>query len=147
MNLRNVTIGTTAVVLFLTTAVPVLLFCGGFLRSGNDGTMASIVIATLLWLFSAPLLIVSLIVALKLKYNSPVVVILVTTIVYGMIYVFGWSVQWFVTSRDTGIWFLGVLSLPVMFPAWIAALWLNSYYVKKTPDPGTAVTNSSLNGT
>ena len=133
MNLRTATILATAVMLFLTTAMPVLLFLGGFLRTG-DGRMASIVIAALLWLFSAPPLIVSLMMAWKLKEGMPSVVILVTTIAYGVLYVCGWCVQWFMTSRDTGIWFLGVLVLPVMIPVWIVVLILNA----SLPDPGKA---------
>ena len=133
MKLRTVTIWTTGLMLLLTTAVPVLLFLGGYLQTG-DGMMASIVIAVLLWSFSAPPLIVSLMMAWKLKEGMPSVVILVTTIAYGVLYVCGWCVQWFMTSRDTGIWFLGVLVLPVMIPVWIVVLILNA----SLPDPGKA---------
>ena len=142
MSLRTVTIRTTAGGLFLTTTMPVLLFFGGFLRS--SGIIASISIAMLLWLFSAPPLIISFLVAKKLKYGMPAIVILLTTIAYCILYVYGWCVQWFMTSRDTGIWALGILALPVMFLAWCLALFLD-YYVKKTSDPGDS-TEYRLNG-
>ena len=132
MNIRTVTIWTTGLMLFLTTATPALLFFGGFLRTG-DGIIASVVIAALLWLFSAPPLIVSFVIARNLKCNMPTVIILVTTILYGTSYICGWCIQWFITPRDTGIWFLGVLALPVMIPAWITAYIVDWRYRKKHP--------------
>ena len=129
MNLRNTTIWTTGVLLLLITAQPAALLLGGFLRS--DGGLG-IGIAAVLWLLSGPPLLISLIIALKARSHISAAILLVVTIIYGVAYSGGWCVQYFLTSQDTGIWALGILSLPVMIPAWIAALVLDRHHAKQS---------------
>ena len=129
MNLRNITIWMTAVLLFLVTLQPMALLFGGFLRS--DGGLG-IGIAVVLWLLSGPPLLISLLIALKAKSRISAAILLIATIIYGIAYSGGWCVQYFLTSQDVGIWALGILSLPVMIPVWIAALKLNGHDARQS---------------
>ena len=129
MNLRNVTIWTTGVLLLLITALPIALLFGGFLRS--DGRLG-IGIAAVLWLLSGPPLLISLLISLKTRSRISAAILLVATIIYGIAYSGGWCAQYFLTYQDIGIWALGILSLPVMLPAWIIAVLLNWHYAKQS---------------
>ena len=103
-----------------------------------------IVEVSFLWLASGFPLAISLVLAKTLRSNNSSIILLVSTIAYGIWYICVLPTVFFKYLGALALLFVGVLALPVMIPAWIAALWLNSYYVKKTPDPGTAIRPGAL---
>ena len=135
MNLRTVTIWTTGLALFLTMVLPIRCFWVG----------EGITFCLLLWLFSGSPLVVSLVIACKLKFVfgdklepavAPNLVLLFSTIAYAIWYAY--MLYCVFTSCDGlavfGLFGIAIFSLPVMFPVWIIALILDAY----RPHPGTA---------
>ena len=152
MNLRNVTIRTTGVMLIGTILLPyVYTFTStpGFLLPPSSTIITSIGIvlcgSSVLWLFSGSPMLVSFIVAKKLKYNVPFLILFVSTVAYGCLFVSAQCL--FLTDTNSctrGFWLLMPLSsLWWMIPTWVTALLLNRYYATKTPDPGTAARTPS----
>ncbi len=135
MNLRTATIGTTTVMLIGTVVAPYILLQVGVFQP--HGFAEDIGFATGLWMFSGSPLLVSLVLALKLKYDPSTVVLLVSTIAYG-----AWYIMVCYASFDgyLGILVLyavGILSLPVMIPAWVSAGFME-WKAKSNTRPGTA---------
>jgi hypothetical protein len=119
MNLRNVTIWTTALLIIWTLFVPAyLMFTVQEWRSD----------AALLWLFFGLPLVVSFILSVALKYKTSTKILFVLTIVYGIWFAFIFCVVFLSFLEDPcGMQFLlfcivGPLALPVMIPAWISAI-------------------------
>jgi len=144
MKLRNVTIWTTGLVLIVTVILPYLLICIDVIPFHGFDTIGTII---LIWGYSSLPLIISLVIAKRLKHDIPALLLLGSTFVYGLWYAFAFY-SFAVSSAGLAclmIFAVGILSLPVMIPAWITALLLNSYYVKKSStDPGTTRRDTSL---
>ena len=99
------------------------------------------VFACLLWLFSGAPLLVSFVAAKFIETRISIVILLLSTVAYGFLYASVWYE--YHTSIDGlaifGIFGFCILSLPMLIPAWIIVLILDSYYAKKSAtDPGTA---------
>ena len=133
MNLRNVTIWTTGVMLVLTLLIPVGVIAYAEVFNHNIDFYHNTDIVWLTWLLSGTPLLVSFILAIKLKHKVSSVILLVSTIVYAIWFTF-LSIA---ISMDTCgcaalVFFLiGPLSLPVMLPVWITALILNWQRARK----------------
>ena len=135
MNLRNVTIWTTGVMMVLTLLIPVgVVACGGIFNHNID-FYHNIDIVWLAWLLSGTPLLVSFILVITLKHKNSTVILLFSTIAYG-----AWFVYWSVVVgihigwdcyAHIGFYVIGPFSLPIMLPAWITALILNWRYAKK----------------
>ena len=83
-------------------------------------------------------------VAKNLEHEISALILLFSTIIYGIAYIGVLCQMVFVDGwMFVMLFIIGILSLPVMIPAWIAALLLNRYYVTKTPHPGTAARNTN----
>jgi hypothetical protein len=126
MNLRTVTIWITALLIIWTLFVPVY---GRFaLQIGkNEGFLGHVVF----WLFFALPLIVSFILSVVLKTERSNKILFVSTIAYGIWFalifcnvfcdIFLSGENFFKLNFLTFL-IVGPLSLPVMIPAWIAAI-------------------------
>jgi len=154
MNLRNVTIWTTGVMLLLTIAVPVIiLFCEGNRRPVVDNIVLSVFFGLLFWsVFGGLPFVISYIIAKKLKYVISAVILLCSTIACGVWYFYALYGMLFVDTRTFfGSQFLNVEWLPAMTPVWISfmipswtiALLLNVVCANTTPDPGTTASTPS----
>ena len=134
MNLRNVTIWTTGVMMILVAIVPAGLIA---LLGYGDAIVSSLI----LWLFSGTPLLVSFALAVKLEYKISTIILLLSAIAYGLWFVqIASNVVSMVSSTHLNcncglelLFFLtiGPLSLPVMLPVWITALVLNWRYAQK----------------
>jgi len=89
-----------------------------------------------LWLFSGSALIVSLIIAIKLKSAVPSFILLASTIVYGFWYAYLWYGAVTGGSCMDGMFLLYIVpgSLFFMIPAWIAAFIIETRLRKKKPE-------------
>jgi len=89
----------------------------------------------IVFMFSGCPLIGSLIIAMTLKYRVPIFILFVSTIVYGFLYIIVAFIIFSVRVGDVCGMLLnvGILSLPIMIPVWIATLLLDRQYRKKTP--------------
>ena len=131
MNLRTVTIWTTAVMMIGTSVVPWLLcvFHPPLLWDYQ---------ILIVWSISGLPLVISLLYAIILRYHVSSIILLIITIAYSILYVCTLPTAFGAYLGPFALVVLGVLSLPVMTPAWIAAWLLDWHYVVKTPHPGTA---------
>ena len=87
----------------------------------------------IVFMFSGCPLIGSLIIAVSLKYRMPILMLFVSTIVYGFLYILIAFIIFSVRVGDVCGMLLnvGILSLPIMIPVWIIALVID--YHKKNP--------------
>ena len=153
MNLRTVTTWTTGVMMILALLIPagILLYTGfaeAIAYPPVPGVVGYIIILTffvahvmalspIIWLFSGTPLLVAYILAKKLKYKPSTVILLVSSIAYGIWFT---SVSAYLSDYGIGrlstcvqlLTLIGPCSLPVMLPCWIVALRLNSSYTKKS---------------
>ena len=148
MNLRNVTIGTTGVMMVGTIFTPCIYdICFfvflPFLRvpMAVSGWMDILFFCVPVWLFSSTPMLVSFMIArtVNLRILSNLI-LLVTAIAYGIFYVLMLSfvIPDISPEAPAVVMFMafGILSLPVMIPAWIIALVLNRHYPKQSePQP------------
>jgi len=134
MNLRTITILTTGVMLAATFIVPCIL-------SITVPDQSIVILATflILWFTSGSPLAVSFILAIKTRYYISSIILFVTTIVYSIWYACLLPTVFDGYLGSIVLLFIGILSLPVMIPAWITVLLLNLRYVKKDSDPGVAL--------
>ena len=136
MNLHTITIWTTGAMLILTLVVPTHKLALG---ASVYYVVDNIVLDTLiLWLFSGSPLFISFVITLKSKRKTSSGILLVTTIIYVFLYAYAMHQLFYVYLGGLALLVVGIVSLPVMIPAWITALLLNQYYATKTPGPGTA---------
>jgi len=146
MNLRNVTKWTTLLLLIVTVAVPIygiVILAFGF-HVNEMGLTNAIALASFFWLFSSSPLVVSLVIADKVEHDSPAIVLLGSTIGYGVFYIYALFQTFFVDGwMILGVCLAGIVMLPVLLPCWIIALRWNRYYATKTPDPETAASTPS----
>ena len=119
MNLRNVTIWTMGVMLIVAT---VGAFIFSFLVIGFVDDLIIYPLPPLIWLLTGLPLLISCIIEKKLKHNMSFCVLLVSTVIYGVLYVLVWYLSFFVDLRYG---FLFVVGFPLMIPVWIAALVVN----------------------
>ena len=140
MNLRTVTIWTTATMLIVTIAIAMSVVYDKAVvhHSFRSKGMGEIVwLACAVWLFTGLLSAISFVIACKLKHTRPVSIILVSTMIYGIFY--GWGFMCMESEfAPLSLVAANICSLPIMIPAWIFALLLNRRYVTITPNPGTA---------
>jgi len=87
----------------------------------------------IVFMFSGCPLIGSLIITVSLKYRMPILMLFVSTIVYGFLYILIAFIIFSVRVGDVCGMLLnvGILSLPIMIPVWIIALVID--YHKKNP--------------
>ena len=146
MNLRNMTIWTTGLLMLVPLVMPVVFM---FPSWGVEDVEDLINVPILCWLFSGTPLLCSLVLAKKLKYRISTVILLFTTIIYGISFVaMSLHVYSAISAGGCGcgvirLFLVGPLSLPVMIPAWMTAILLDNHYATKTPDPGTAASTPS----
>ena len=133
MNLRNVTIWTTGVILSITIAVPCLINASQRWQGDVSKVLYTLWEVGFLWLLSGSPLLVSFIIAIKSRRNIASAVLLVSTITFAIWY--GYMLHFALWSGEylsiLAILYIGIFSLPVMLPAWIATLVLNWRYAKK----------------
>ena len=144
MNLRNVTIWTTGVMMAGT-----FVFSAGYnvtliiSISGIGYLSHGITRALLLWCISASPFAVSYFTVKKLAYRFPIVIIFLPTIACTIVYIFVLYYVLFV-EHAAGLLFsiVAILFLPMMIVARIIALLLNSRYAKNSSPPETEVASS-----
>jgi hypothetical protein len=102
-----------------------------------SSTFDSITVPLLSWLFNGSPLLVSFILSIALKHRIPAIILLVSTIAYGIwfFYVFA-NVSYLFLWLSYGtallaLFIVGPFSLPVMIPAWIAAIVIEIRHRKK----------------
>ncbi len=148
MHLRKVTIWATGLLLLLTFIVPTAIYGDGLLRHGPHLPWAEFCLAVFwFWALSGSPLIVSCFVAQKLKGGVPSVILLLSTLGYAVLYAFAllqlqfadtaWW-QWIFGKEHIMVPFMmlvGMVSMPMMLPAWIVAWYLNSCFVKNDREP------------
>ena len=133
MNLRNVTIWTTGVMLIMPIAAPfaVTLFLAPV--SGFD-LLGSIIAGILHYPFGCAPFVISFILARKLKNKASGGILLVSTIACAVWCVIMWKEALCMGEGSLVGTFFGfdaILSLPVMLLAWILAYVLNRRYAKQ----------------
>jgi hypothetical protein len=152
MTIRNVTIATTLWLLIITIIAPYIVSPSVYGLSIYHGVKSTdyITLITnptvmwgclLLWLFTGSPLVVSLIIAVKVKHTVPSLVLLVSTIGYALWYILSWSIAMNAGHCMAGMSVIAIApcSLVLMIPVWIATVSVNSSCVKQTiSDPGTA---------
>jgi len=90
----------------------------------------------LIWLLSGSPMLVSLIIAVKSKHNFSLSLLLVSTIAFAIWYGYVLYVSLSHTHfPGLAIVVTGVMSLPVMIPAWITVLILNWRYTQTSATP------------
>jgi hypothetical protein len=141
MKLRTVTIGTIWLMMIVTTAPYVYLFTKIF-------DMYPVIlffdfcVVGILWLSGSSPLVVSWILLRFQKHHVSLIILLVSTIVYGVWYGYAWYLSFDRECCMSELWLLYIapISLYWMVPAWILAWSINSFYVKKaSANPGTAL--------
>ena len=123
---------------------PIVAHSSGLDFSTAGDVILAMSVGLFLWLFSGTPLLVSFVLAIKLKHKIPSVILLVSTIIYGV-----WFAFVHIQSIDQYMgalmfFFIGIVSLPVMIPAWITAMTLDAHYAKKFSPSGIAAVPSSL---
>ena len=119
MNLRNVAIWTTGVMLVGTTVLP--LWIASFESKDIFSAFG------IIWLLSGSPILISFVLAKTLERTISTIILLCSTITYAIWYVY-WLHFIFFSGQDLAmmvILFIGIWSLPVMLPAWIVAYVLN----------------------
>jgi hypothetical protein len=137
MNLRKVTIWTTGVMLIATLILPCRFFTIAPVQS--FGTMQTF---SFVWLTSGSPLVVSFILAKVLKYHISSIIILASTIAYSIWYICVLPTVFF---EDFGVLVLlcvAILSLPVMIPAWIAAIVIEIRHRRKNVQKSESLENN-----
>ena len=123
MNLRNVTIWTTGVMMLLVAVLPSV-----FLWWHDN-----IALALVVWVFSGSPLVISFVSAINVERHLSLIILFVSTIAYCILYIFQWYAV--LSSSDGlavfGLFAIGIFASPVMIPAWIAAYVLDRNYTKK----------------
>jgi hypothetical protein len=139
MNLRKVTIWTTGAMLIGTVVVS---FSVAFLLENFTNKVGH---AVFIWFLNGLPVLVSFFVAREIKFEIPAVILLVSAIAYGLLYVLGLCGNIFDPGNlGNVLWFyLGIWTFPIAFPTWILVLRLNTYYIKRVAHPGTAAAPSS----
>jgi len=140
MRLRTVTIWTTGLMVVVPMIVPTIWFLFFSGKNFRDANVIDTIISEcmLLWCFSGPPLVVSFIIAMILKNNSSSLILLVSTVAYGIWYFY--LLHFALTAGYLAVIalaYVGIFSLPVMIPVWIIVLLLNRHYFKMTHNPGT----------
>ncbi len=138
MNLRKVTIRATSGMLLATVITPIFcLVVEGWYLNFSDifvlifGTLYTLYALFLLWLFSGSPMLITFILAVKLKHVVPNAILLAATLGYAILFVYSQFMYIMSDSDMRSLWLLTPLgSLWWMVPAWFAALSLNSRYVK-----------------
>lgn len=150
MNFHAITIWTTLTALIASIIAPYVVapFAYGLSPyqafSTNSMVLFPILVvfaATILWLLSGSPLLVSYIIAKKLKsFVIPNLVLLVSTIAFCIYSVYSWIMAIAGGGCMSGLFVVSIASCSVlwMLPAWIVALKLNSWYTKKTVIPEIA---------
>jgi uncharacterized protein with PQ loop repeat len=80
-------------------------------------------------------MIISTIIVPKLEFNISVMILLVSTIAFGIWTIYAWYMQIFIYRSSPGIYLIPIFAIPVMLPAWVAALLLNGLYAGKAAFP------------
>jgi len=134
MNLRTISIWTTAVMWLLTVVLLTLSFFYDLPKDNLDESITMVIKGLpIVFMFSGCPLIGSLIITVSLKYRMPILMLFVSTIVYGFLYILIAFIIFSVRVGDVCGMLLnvGILSLPIMIPVWIIALVID--YHKKNP--------------
>ena len=153
MTLCTVTFWTTLLLLLVTIAVPyVYLFDKDAFSMDFSTTLASIMTVTdfilvafvlvlccsILWLLTGSPLLVSLLIARKLKYAFPAFILLVSTIVYGLWFGFIFHQQ-FADSSEFLLPYIVIGSIIFMLPTWCLSWRINACFVDRyQSNPRTA---------
>ena len=137
MNLRTITIWATGLILIAAIVLPVaVMACSVYAVHDRFQVIFSS------WIFSSTPLLVSLVLAAKLRYRIPIAILLASTIAYAI-----WLAvtlfpvcQFIMTSGQDGpagmaLFIVGLVALPIMIPIWITAIVLNRRYTKKATIP------------
>jgi len=144
--LRTVTIWTTWLSLFVTILAPILYLLPYDFR-GEDFSIGAVYYFcygfAFIWLFSGSPMIVSSIFSLLLKHPASLVILLGSTVVYGLW--FGYSYYLALSGSGgcmSGFWIIYIApsSLIFMIPVWILALIFNAFNGKKAnANPGSVL--------
>ena len=124
MNLRNVTIGLSSIVL-----LGIILFSG---RIANPEKVLFAIFYCLVFAGYSP--IVSIVLSLYTRNLFSQIILLMASLLYGVWLTYAVYDAFFVNiDPQSALVFLGVgiYSFPVMLPLWITAYVLNRYYTKK----------------
>jgi len=102
-----------------------------------------------LWLFTGSPLAVSLLIAIKMRYIVPSLILLFSTVVYGLWYVFCWFAAMNGGSCMAGMSVVCMVpfSLPWMILVWGLAVSANSSYVKEANSESVFAQNEEKDDT
>ena len=157
MNLRNVTIWTTGVMMVAIFVAPFVILPN---TEGLVGMILTMILALQCWLcFAGSPLLVSFVLARTYEPRTSCIILILSTIAYGVWYFYmvysqsasGWTLLPHRELQAISV-LIGILSLPMMIPAWITVLLLDAEYANKlldaeyankTPNPGTTAAPSS----
>jgi len=129
MNLRNVTIWMTGLMMIVMIAVLVMVFV-------ILAKVPEVNAAILFWLASGTPLLVSYFVARNLQYVIPTLILLFSTIAYGIAYAWVLYLAFFIDGMMLILLlYIGVASLSVMIPAWTTAIVIELRHRKKKTEP------------
>ena len=133
MNLRNVTIWTTGMLMLMPLIIPAVFM---FPSWGSENVEDLINVPIVCWIFSGTPLFFSLVLVKKLEHKISTAVLLLATTAYGIWFAFvSLQVSSAISAGECGcivmrLFIVGPLSLPVMLPVWTIALVTNRYRVK-----------------
>ena len=137
MKLRTATIWTTGLMLLLTAAITIIFFFHDLPKDDLDRFITlTIKGLPIVIMFSGCPLFLAWIIAMSLKCAIPTLILFISTIVYGVLYVsVTFSILMFYDHEGTGILLnVGILSLTVLLPLWIAA-WIVELRHRKKNQP------------
>ena len=135
-NLRRTTIWTTGVMMIATMILPTIWMWPGILHTFYEPVLMTF----MMWCLTGSHLFVSFIIAVQVKARISTIILLISTLVYGTVIccAWGWGFLNPHIAEDYGysIMSIGMWSLTVMIPVWIAALILNWRAEYRTLPPG-----------
>ena len=142
MNIRNVTIWTTGVMM-IGTFIPNIVWVMQMQPASIPSQQASVLwmcwVILVLWAFGGSPLAVSLVIAIKSKCDKASLVLLISTIIFVCWFLFPWTVA--ILGYNGGacsvvflfVLWIAPLSLVIMVPAWVSVLQLNRNYATQEP--------------
>jgi hypothetical protein len=132
-----VTIGTTWLTLIAAFVVPCIYLFNKESLSSMKTMLGLVICSAILWLLTGLPLVVSLLIARKLKYAFPAFLLLVSTMTYALWFGFIYSQEF--SSRSSDFWMIPYIPLGSIFfmlPLWCIAWNINAILVKN----GTSMT-------
>jgi hypothetical protein len=124
----------TWLLLIATIAAPYICFADDTINSTEsiEKIFGLVVCNSILWLFIGSPLVISLVIAYRLKYGIPAFILLFSTIIYGLW--FGFIVADSFINPNSDFFMLPTIAIGSIFfllPLWFLACIINLYCIKK----------------